>query len=61
MPTDRRERTPDADADKSANEAALDEALDESFPASDPPATTSPGHRPAGATKAERSERKDER
>jgi hypothetical protein len=40
----RREPKPD-DAAKKREDEALDEALEESFPASDPPASTAPGHR----------------
>ena len=53
MPKDRRERMPETKPEP-VKEAELDEALADSFPASDPPAATSPGHPPAGATKAEK-------
>ncbi len=44
MPTTpRRESKPD-DAAKKHEDEGLDEALEESFPASDPPASTAPGH-----------------
>jgi hypothetical protein len=35
-------------SDRKAEDEQLDEALDESFPASDPPASTAPGHRFTG-------------
>ena len=49
MPTTpRRESKPD-DAAKKHEDETLDEALEESFPASDPPASTAPGHGDAEA------------
>ena len=35
-------------SERKAEDEQLDEALDESFPASDPPASTAPGHRSTG-------------
>jgi hypothetical protein len=44
MPTKEHKDKAPKESERKAQEDELDEALDESFPASDPPASTAPGH-----------------
>lgn len=52
MPTKPRPESETENAEKKHEDEALDEALEESFPASDPPASTAPGHRESEEEKA---------
>ena len=44
MPKDPRRENAPKEAEKREADEALDEELEDTFPASDPPATTRPGH-----------------
>ena len=50
MPNDPKTPTDEDKKEKKAQDKRLDDELDDTFPASDPPASTAPGH---GATGAE--------